>query len=229
MNVLLGTHILGGALGLIAGFIALYTAKGASAHRAAGRVFVVSMLTMTFTALVVESVRRASPATNATGALLTAYLVTTGFTTLRPPAKGARWISRVGTALALGVGLICLVFGFEAIAAGGERDGMPAFPFFLFGVVGVVGGVGDVRAARAGGVAGRGRLARHLWRMCFALFIATLSFFLGQTDQIPEVLRIPVLLAAPVLAVPLTMFFWLWRVRRRRSHRTTHQTTAEAT
>ncbi|HEY8796026.1 MAG TPA: hypothetical protein VIM15_13895 [Gemmatimonadaceae bacterium] len=75
---------------------------------------------------------------------------------------------------------------------------------------------------RSGGLAslrGAPRLARHLWRMCFALFIATMSFFLGQAKVIPKPIRIPALLALPVLAVLLTMLYWLWRVRvKRRLH-----------
>ena len=69
------------------------------------------------------------------------------------------------------------------------------------------------------GLRGARRLARHLWRMCFALFIAAASFFLGQADEFPEPLRIPALLALPVLAVLLAMLYWLWRVRIRRTYR----------
>ncbi|HWF84419.1 MAG TPA: hypothetical protein VG222_06220 [Vicinamibacterales bacterium] len=50
---------------------------------------------------------------------------------------------------------------------------------------------GDVRVMRSGALRGGRRLARHLWRMCFALFIAAGSFFVA-------------------------MFYWLWRVRARR-------------
>ncbi|MGH7493681.1 MAG: hypothetical protein ACREOO_14990 [bacterium] len=49
--------------------------------------------------------------------------------------------------------------------------------------------------------------------MCFALFIASGSFFLGQADEIPEPLRIPALLAILALAPLLVMLYWLWRVR----------------
>lgn len=52
--------------------------------------------------------------------------------------------------------------------------------------------------------------------MCFALFIGAISFFIGQADVIPEPFRIRPLLALPVLAVLVTMFFWLWRLRRKR-------------
>ena len=33
------------------------------------------------------------------------------------------------------------------------------------------------------------RIARHLWRMCFAFFIATGSFFLGQQDILPKAVQ----------------------------------------
>ena len=63
------------------------------------------------------------------------------------------------------------------------------------------------------------RIARHLWRMSFALFIAALSFFLGQADELPRAWRIPQLLVIPPLAVLVTMIYWMWRVRLRRSLR----------
>ncbi len=219
MKVALALHILAGSVGIVAGFFALYSTKGAALHRRAGTVFVAVMLAMTFTGLLLSVLRGAAPAINIPAALLTAYLVFTGWTTVRPLARAPRWAHPGATAVALAVGLVSLAFGFEAIANGGSRKGMPAFPFFMFGVVGVWAAVLDVRMARAGGLRGPARLARHLWRMCFALFIASLSFFLGQADVIPKPIRIPPLLAAPVLAVLVTMFYWLWRVRRRREGR----------
>ena len=84
---------------------------------------------------------------------------------------------------------------------------------------GVLASVGDVRMLRSGRLLGASRLARHLWRMSFALFIAALSFLAGQAKVIPEPIRIPALLALPVLAVLATMLYWLWRVRIRRTFR----------
>lgn len=216
MDAALVVHILAGSLGLVAGFVALYSTKGATLHRRAGMVFVYVMLAMTGTGGLIAIVRGAAPGINVPAAVLTAYLVVTGLATVRPPARWARTLNVGAMAVGLGVGFVSLTFGLEAVANGGTRDDMPAFPFFLFGVVGVLGSVLDLRVIRGGPPVGRARLARHLWRMCFALFIATMSFFLGQADQIPEVLRIPALLALPVIAVPVTMFYWLWRVRRRR-------------
>jgi hypothetical protein len=89
----------------------------------------------------------------------------------------------------------------------------------MFGVVSLLGSLGDLRVLHAGAQRGAARIARHLWRMSFALFIAALSFFLGQAKVIPKPIRIYPLLMLPVLAVLLTMFYWLWRVRIRGSLR----------
>jgi membrane protein DedA with SNARE-associated domain len=52
--------------------------------------------------------------------------------------------------------------------------------------------------------------------MCFALFVASGSFFLGQADEIPEPLRSYPLLAIPAFLPLVVLLYWLWRVRRRR-------------
>lgn len=208
----LAIHIVAGSAGLISGFIALYATKGEPVHRRAGMIFVCTMLTMCFTGLVVSAARGAAPAINIPAALLTAYLVVTGLLTVRPVV--AQWVNLGGMLVALAVGGTNLLFAFEAIASGGSRKGMPAFPFIMFGVVGVLAAAGDIRVIRSGALLGARRLARHLWRMCFALFIAALSFFIGQAKVIPEPIRVPGLLALPVLAVLFTMFYWMWKVRR---------------
>ena len=64
-----------------------------------------------------------------------------------------------------------------------------------------------------GGVFGRERIARHLWHMCFALYIAAGSFFLGQQKVLPAFLRGSPILFVPVILPLLLMIFWLVRVR----------------
>jgi uncharacterized membrane protein len=211
-------HILAGILSLLFGYVALYSAKGSRLHRKSGMLFVYVMLTVCVAGLAMAVVRGVAPAINVPAALLTAYLAITALTTVRPLAASSRWLDIGAMLVALAVGLASLTFGFEAIANGGKRNGMPAFPFFMFGVVGTLASVGDVRMMRSG-AKGAARLARHLWRMCFALFIATLSFFIGQAQVFPKPIRIPGLLALPVLAVLVTMVYWLWRIRIRRSFR----------
>lgn len=219
MRMTLVVHIIAGSLGIISGFVALYTTKGATLHRRAGMVFVCVMLTMALTGMTIAAVRGVAPAVNVPAALITAYLVITSLATVRPPGVGARALSIGAMLFALATALVTLTFAYEAIANGGMRDGMPAFPFIMFGLIGLLGAGGDIRVLRSGALRGPHRLARHLWRMCTALFIATLSFFIGQSQVFPEPVRIMPLLALPVLAVLVTMFYWLWRVRIKRSLR----------
>ena len=140
------------------------------------------------------------------------YLVITAMTAVQPPAAALRRLDAGLMLAGFAVGLASLASGFGVIAAGGRESGM-AFPLFMFAVVGLLAAAGDFRMLRSGGLRGAARLARHLWRMCVALWIAAASFFLGQADEFPEALRIPGLLALPVLAVLVAMFYWLWRVR----------------
>jgi hypothetical protein len=212
-------HIVAGSLGIISGFIALYVSKGASLHRRAGMVFFFAMLTTGLFGMSMAILNGVAPAVNVPAGLLTAYLVVTGLAAVRPIPAGTRWLNLAALVVALGVGFASLSFAAEAIANGGMRDGMPSFPFFLFGIVALLGGAGDLRMLRSGPLRGTKRIARHLWRMSFALFIAALSFFIGQAKVIPEPIRILPLLALPVLAVLITMFYWLWRVRIRQSLR----------
>ena len=214
-------HIAAGTLALGAGYTALWSAKGAVVHRKSGMVFVYAMLVMCIAGLLMAVIRGVAPAVNVPAAALTAYLVLTSLMTVRPPARGSRWLEPGLMAIALMVGFTCLGFGYEAVSNPGGigRDGMPAFPYLMFGVVGTLAGLLDLRMIRRGGLTGTSRVARHLWRMCFALFIAALSFFLGQSDEFPQALRIVPLLALPVLAVLVTMFYWLWRVKGRDGRR----------
>ena len=214
-------HIVAGSLSLLFGYIALYAVKGTRLHRKAGMGFVFAMLTMGVAGLTIAVVRGVAPAVNVPAALLTSYLVVTALATVRPPAAAvSRWLNVGAMLVALAVGVASLTFAFEAFANGGTREGMPAFPFVMFGVVGLLATVGDLRMIRSGPLRGASRLARHLWRMSFALFIAALSFFIGQAKVIPEPIRIMPLLSLPVLAVLVTMLYWLWRVRAGRSTRT---------
>lgn len=217
MELMLLVHIAGGGAGLVAGAVALASPKGARLHCQSGRLFVYAMLTMAASGALMAISEGAGPVINVPAALLTGYLVLTALTTVRPRAAGRRRdVGLMVFAFVLGVASVILA---SRLAAAGGREAGMAFPLFMFGFVGLLSGAGDFRMIRAGGLQGPRRLARHLWRMCFALWIAAASFFLGQADEFPEAVRIPGLLALPVLAVLATMLYWLWRVRRRKPFR----------
>lgn len=86
-------------------------------------------------------------------------------------------------------------------------------PPVIGGAVMLLAAIGDLRAIRVGGLRGSRRVARHLWRMCFGLFVATGSFFLGQMKFIPEPVRVVPLLLVLALAPLPFLVYWMWRVR----------------
>jgi hypothetical protein len=104
------------------------------------------------------------------------------------------------------------------VANGGQRQGIPAVAFFIFGAVALLASALDLRMIRAGGLRGAPRLARHLWRMSAALLVATLSF-VSRPRLFPAPLRSTPVLLLPVIAVLVTMIYWLWRVRAKRARR----------
>jgi len=98
--------------------------------------------------------------------------------------------------------------------------------FFFMGSVMLLAAMGDVRMLLRGGVVGTKRIARHLWRMCFGLFIAAGSFFMGPSNRPLRLLaeiglgrHLPPALFSMTLYLILTvlplvlMIFWLVRVR----------------
>jgi uncharacterized membrane protein len=217
--VLLPIHILAAGLGLVSGAIALAVAKGGRLHRASGNVFAYAIFAMCGTAVVSAVVK--GQAVNVMAGTMTAYLVFTGVATVRPPSPGSRRRDIALMLVALVLGLATFAGAMVAVARpDGKLFGLPSFPFFLFGILGVSGAIGDFKAMRAGVLRGAPRLSRHLWRMCMALFITTASFFSIRARVaaiLPAALTTPGLRALPVVLVLVTMFYWLWKVRFRRS------------
>jgi uncharacterized membrane protein len=213
MQTTLILHITAGLLGLVSGAVALSAAKGGKLHRRSGMLFVAVMLPMCATGFLISTLRGVAPVMNVPAALLTAYLVLTAFTTVQPSSQRLRRWNALLAGVGFAVGVACIVLGGVAFASPGIPNGF-GFPLFLFGTIGLLAARGDLKALRAAELRGPSRLRRHLWRMCFALFVAAGSFFLGQAQVFPKPVRIPGLLALPVLGVLAAMFFWLWRVGR---------------
>jgi hypothetical protein len=168
----------------------------------AGNIFFISMLTMASTAAYLG---------NLFGGASALYLVTTGWLTARR-REGETTIFDWGALLfGLAVGVPILADGLRI--AGGlipAKPGVPVGMILFLGSVVLVAAAGDVRMLVRGGVLGRQRIARHLWRMCFGLFIATGSFLAQR--------RVMAILGGPKImllaALPLIlMIFWLIRVR----------------
>jgi peptidoglycan/LPS O-acetylase OafA/YrhL len=114
-------------------------------------------------------------------------------------------------AMAFGLAVAILAFVFGIAGSSDPADPPPAMAV-VFGAVALLAVFGDMRMLLTRSLPWSQRIARHLWRMCLALWIAAASFFLGQADELPEALRIMPLLCTPVLLVMLLMFYWLARV-----------------
>jgi uncharacterized membrane protein len=202
---MLPLHVLSGILALVFGYVALGAAKGGALHRRSGLGFAMAMASMALSGAYVAYVVKTP--TSVVAGLLSFYFVATGLLTVRPVLAKSVWVDVGAMVFAFGVALLGFGVGVGRLKPLQEE----AVAMFIFGTVGLVGAVGDWRMIRGGGMAGSGRIRRHLWRMCFALFVAAASFFLGPQRRIPEVMRVPALLPIPVVAVLLVMFYWLWR------------------
>jgi uncharacterized membrane protein len=218
--MLLSIHIAAGGLAIVLGAVALLGKKGGTIHRRSGLLFVCSMLVLGTTAALL-GFRKSPTDGNVFGGLMTVYFVATALTTVRPVSAWTRRINVAALTIAVGLALIDIAGGVRAFnSPRGMLNGVPfAMHFFIAGVM-ILAAAGDLRILRFGVPRGGPRLTRHLWRMCFALFIAAGSFF-SIRERVAKILPEP-FTTAPMRALPIllvfgAMFYWLWRVRRRRT------------
>ena len=206
--MLLPIHVAAGGLALVLGAAALSVKKGGTIHRRSGMLFVFAMLVMGISAAILGNVG---------GGLMTVYFVGTALTTVRPVSAWTRTFNVAALMMVVGLALLMIVGGVQAFnSPGGVLNGVPFVMLFFLATVMLFAAAGDVRIMRFGVPRGGPRLARHLWRMCFALFIAAGSFF-SIRARVAKILPEP-FTAAPMRALPIlllfgAMFYWLWRVR----------------
>src|ERR1051325_2262745 len=221
-DVILPIHIAAGGLAIVLGAVALVAKKGGTVHRRGGMLFVYAMLVMGFSASVLGFLKSPTDSNVFTG-LLTAYFVGTALVTVRPVTPWTRRID--ATALTVVVALALATAASEAklisnpgVSPGGVPNRTIGVMSFVLATVMTLAAIGDIRVLRSGPLRGGRRLARHLWRMCFALFIAAGSFFSIRTRVariLPEPFTTGPMRALPILLLFGAMFYWLWCVRRR--------------
>lgn len=215
----LAFHVAAGTTALAAGYMAIAARKGGTWHRRSGTVFVCAMIAMGLAAVGIAAFEGKE---DVAGGALTAYLVFTAWTTVKPlPGVGRRG----------DIALMLLAFLFAAAGfanafavlgmPGSQKDGVPAGMMFFMSSIVLLAAIGDARMIRAGGIQGTRRLARHLWRMCFGLFIASGSFVaqLVMMEFMPAWMRsVPVILVFSVAPL-VVLLYWMWRVRLRQNLR----------
>ena len=197
--------------------MAVAVRKGGEWHRRSGMVFVYTMTLTGMTAVGIATYE-GKPG-NLAGAVM-AYFVITAYLTVRPLAGIGRWVNVSFMFLAAIFSIGGFITGFTALdMPGNQLDGAPAGMLFFLATINGLAAIGDARMIRAGGIQGSRRVARHLWRMCFGLFIASGSFFIGQMKFIPEPIRnVPLLIIIGVSPL-LVLLYWMWRVRLRQNLR----------
>ena len=213
----LSFHVATGMVGFFAGFIAIGARKGGSWHRRAGLAFVYAMIATGITAVGVSFYEGKE---TWTGGLLPAYLVFTAWTAVRPLREAGRHVDIALMVLALSLAAAGYAGAITALGRpGNQLEGVPAGMIFFTSTISLLAAIGDGRMIRAGGITGPRRIARHLWRMSFGLFIASGSFLLGQMKFIPQPIRIVPVIFALALSPLLLLIYWMWRVRLRRNLR----------
>jgi uncharacterized membrane protein len=220
MRMLLSIHVAAGGLAIVLGAVALSVRKGGTLHRRSGLLFVYAMLVMAASASIM-GLRNGITDGNVMGGFMTAYFVVTALTTVRPASASTRRVQGAALTFALTLALVAIAGGIRAInsprvSAGGVPFRTIGVMSFVLATVLLLAAIGDVRAMRAAPLRGGPRLARHLWRMCFALFIAAGSFFSIRARVarvLPEPFTTGWMRALPILLLFAAMFYWLWRVR----------------
>ncbi|HKR25672.1 MAG TPA: DUF2306 domain-containing protein [Allosphingosinicella sp.] len=207
MNIIMGVHIAAGILALPSGTIAVAARKGGRLHARAGTCFFVSMLVLGVTASILEPFR--TPPGSPIAGLFVCYFVATSWVAAR---------RRDGTTgkfeiLACAAALVTAALMFWGAVMEGATT--PAGPGVIYALAGLclLAALLDLNAILRKRLTPAQRIARHLWRMCFAFFIATGSFFLGQQDVLPQAVRGSPVLFVLAFAPFAVMAFWLVRVR----------------
>ena len=211
MSPILALHICSGTVGLLSGAVAASFRKGSRRHAIAGKVFVISMLSLGTSAMYLAVMKR--EVGNFVGGILTIYLVTTAWLTARRRDGETSIFDWAAILIPLGVGASSLTLGFQKLSnPAAFHDGVPVGMNFFMGTVVLLMAAGDVRMILRG-LSGTQRIARHLWRMCFGLFFATGSIFIARPHLFPAWMSTTHLLLFLGVLPPFLMIFWLIRVR----------------
>lgn len=211
--VVLYLHISAGSVGIVSGAAAFVVPKGTALHRLIGNFFVVSMLLMSGIGAVVAPFLPTPERASVIAGALTFYLVLSAWATVKckPGQCGRPDYAALGASLGI-TAASAFYFGLASQSPGGKLDGQPGAAFVMFIIIGSLASAGDVRLIWQRGVTGATRLARHLWRMTTALFIAANSLFLGQQQVFPKALRGTVWLMIPALLILGLLVYWLCHV-----------------
>lgn len=206
MNALIPVHIAVGLVAILAGSAAVAAPKWGRLHARAGTGFFAAMLLLGITASLLEPYR--TPPGSPVSGIMVCYFVATSWVAARRRGARTGWFEIIACAAALG---LAALIGWAGMSGAATTPVGRGRVFAFAGFCLLAGGL-DLNAILRRLNAAQ-RIARHLWRMCFAFFIATGSFFLGQQDVMPQAVRGSPILFSLAFAPLAFMAFWLVRIR----------------
>ena len=215
ISILMMAHALIGSIAVGSGAAALSLRKGSTAHRVAGRVFFGSMLSMG--PVVAAGAWHLPGSISSTGALFSAlmiYLPVSAWSTIRGIENLISPLDIAAPLLALCIAVSGFSMGLNMsdnpldIAQGPQKEAC-----YFFAALASVALLLDINNLRTGGVQGKHRIIRHVWRMACAMFFATSTLFTGPGAVVlPESIRGNPILLIPQLMVLMVALFWIGRL-----------------
>jgi len=204
-------HTVAGSIAILSGFAALSLPKSSKSHRTVGNIFVLMILFLGLTGIYIAYSR--SIMISFVNGILLCYFVSTAWMSVKQKAGTIGKFEWFAFFVALAIVGMLINFGLEASQnPNGKLDGFGPQVFYFFATVATVAALLDLKMIVNRGISAHHRIIRHLWRMCFPMFMATAAFFLGQAKLLPEPVRKMEYLAVPVVIVLLSMAYWILRV-----------------
>lgn len=212
MNGITWIHIAGGMTALACGAIAATVQKGGNLHAKAGTWFCVSMFVLGVTASILSPFK--TPPDSPIGGIMVCYFVATAWMAAHNRSGTPGRFDKIACTIILLIAVAMVGEGVRLALNPGGHSGPPGpIVLIVMGALCLLAGLADLRFIIRGKLPVTQRVTRHLWRICFAFFIATGSFFLGQQDVLPLSVRGSSFLYVLAFAPFALMLYWLVRVR----------------
>ncbi|SFC89762.1 hypothetical protein [Pseudoalteromonas denitrificans] len=205
-------HFIAGALAILAGFSVLIFPNNIKIHKTAGNTFLIAMLMLGVTSVYVAYSRGIM--LSLINGIFICYLISTSWMAIKRKANTIGYFEYISFIGVVFITVMLVKYGWQAaMSETGKLSGFGLGVFYFFASIAAFAAILDFKMIYQGGTRGSQRIVRHVWRMCFPMFMATAAFFLGQAKLFPESLRKIEFLAIPVVLVILFSGFWLLRIK----------------
>jgi uncharacterized membrane protein len=206
-------HILFGLLAVLSGTLALFARKGSPVHARAGQTFVLCMVTSSMLGAVAGAVAYQTFYITIHAGILAMTLILTSRQIVK--TKGTGVSAKFGAMTVLSglntLGLLC-ASTYALQLPDGILFGFHAADYAFLAAISGIALIGEIRILLQKIQSPKHRLAAHLWRMCFAFFIAAGSAFTGPGAKIfPDAIRNSGVLSLPEAMIFCAMLYWLFR------------------